>query len=235
VALVGTLLMSAVAVAVASAAPAGAGSTSAHVKAAETEAKHELLVKSDFPSGWNGQGSVKTVDKNGDAPDFPGGTQLVGCLGISQSLLNLNTPQATSPNFQSKSGMTSAQDVVDIFPSTNVAHKANAVITNPKVPSCLTAALQGSARQSITSAIGNGVTVGTIAVVATSPGMLTSRASGFTVSFPATSQGVTLSVQISLISIIHDKSDTNLTLTSVGSPFLTSLAKHLETVAYGRT
>ncbi len=228
-------LVASVAFVGASAAPVGANSASAKVKAEEAQAKHELLVKSDFPSGWSLQGSVTTDDKNGGAPSFPGGQQLVSCIGIPKSLLDLSTPEAVSPTFQTKGGEVSAQDTVDIAPSTKVAAEANTLLAGPKVPGCLTTAFQGPARQSILGSAGNGVTIGTIAVVAASPELLIRHASGFTVSFPATSQGVTLSVQIDLISVPHGKTDSQLTLTAVGNPFSTSLARHLETVAYGRT
>jgi hypothetical protein len=230
------LVLGAAAVVV-SGAPVGASSasSSAKVKAEEAQAKSELLVKSDFPSGWSGQGSVSTDDKNGGAPNFPGGQQLVSCIGIPQSLLALSTPEAVSPTFQTNGGEVSAQDTVDIAPSVKLAGEANALLASPKVPGCLTTAFQGPARQSIVNSAGNGVTIGNIAVTAANPDQLIRHATGFTVSFPATSQGVTLNVQIDLISVPHGKTDSQLTLTSVSNSFSPSLAKHLETVAYGRT
>lgn len=233
------LLVGAVAVVVVSGAPVGASSasasSSAKVKAEEAQAKSELLVKSDFPSGWSGQGSVSTDDKNGGAPNFPGGQQLVSCIGIPQSLLAVSTPEAVSPTFQTNGGEVSAQDTVDIAPSVKLAAEANALLASSKVPGCLTTAFQGPARQSIVNSAGNGVTIGNIAVVAANPDQLIRHATGFTVSFPATSQGVTLNVQIDLISVPHGKTNSQLTLTSVSHSFSPSLAKHLETVAYGRT
>ena len=231
------LLVGAVAFVVVSGAPVGASSASASskVKAEEAQAKSELLVKSDFPSGWSGQGSVSTDDKNGGAPNFPGGQQLVSCIGIPQSLLAVSTPEAVSPTFQTNGGEVSAQDTVDIAPSVKLAGEANALLASPKVPGCLTTAFQGPARQSIVNSAGNGVTIGNIAVTAANPDQLIRHATGFTVSFPATSQGVTLNVQIDLISVPHGKTDSQLTLTSVTNSFSSSLAKHLETVAYGRT
>jgi hypothetical protein len=231
------LLVGAVAVVVVSGAPVGASSASASakVKAEEAQAKSELLVKSDFPSGWSGQGSVTTDNKNGGAPNFPGGQQLVSCIGIPKSLLDLSTPEAVSPTFQTNGGEVSAQETVDIAPSVKLAGEANALLASPKVPGCLTTAFQGPARQSIVSSAGNGVTIGNIAVVAANPDLLIRHSTGFTVSFPATSQGVTLNVQIDLISVPHGKTDSQLTLTSVSNSFSPSLAKHLETVAYGRT
>ncbi len=233
-AIVGTLLAGIVAV-TSGAVQAGASSTPSNVKAEETQAKQQLLVKSDFPTGWSGQGSVTTSYKNGGAPSFPGGQQLVNCLGISQYLVNLNTPMATSPTFGSKNGLETAQDAVNVFPSQKVANEANAVLAGPKMVSCFNTVLQGPARSSFTSGFGKGVTVGAITVAATNRALLISHAIGFTIAFPTTSQGLTLNVSISLVSVPHGKTDSQLTFTGVGSGFSPSQARHLETVAYGRT
>ena len=240
VAAVGAVLIGAAAVLVATIAPAGASfsasaSASAKVKAAEAVAKTELLVKSDFPSGWTVQGAVTTDDKNGGAPNFPGGQQLVSCIGIPKSLINLSTPEAVSPAFQTKGGEVSAQDTVDIAPSAKLAREASNFIESPKVPGCMTTAFQGPTRQSLLGQAANGVTIGTIEVAAADPDLLIRHAGGITLTFPATSQGVTLNVQIDLILVPHGKTDSQLSLTSVRNSFSPSLAKHLETVAYGRT
>jgi hypothetical protein len=83
--------------------------------------------------------------------------------------------------------------------------------------------------------MGHGITVGTITVTPTNLAMLIPHASGFTISFPATYQGVTLQTQVSIVSMFREKTDNQLTFTSVLRPFPTSLARHLETVAYGRS
>jgi hypothetical protein len=178
---------------------------------------------------------VTTDDKNGGAPNFPGGQQLVSCIGIPKSLLNLSTPEAVSPTFQTKGGEASVQDTVDIAPTSKLAKEATTFIESPKVPSCMAAAFQGPARQALLGQATQGVTIGTIKAAAANPNLLIRHAGGFTLSFPAAARGVTLNVQIDLIVVPHDKADSQLTLTSVSNSFPPSLAKRLETLAYGRT
>lgn len=229
---VAAALVSLVALVIVAAGPAGA--SSAKVKAEEAQAEQALLVRSDFPSGWSGQGTVTTSDSNGGGANFPGGNELVSCLSLSSYLINLATPAANSPTFQTRGGEATVQDSVNIFPSTKVAAEADAALSGRKVPGCMTAALQGPAKQSIANAMGKGITIGTIAVTATKPALLVPHSAGFTISFPATYQGVTLQTQVSIVSMFRGKSDTQITFTSVLDPFSSSLARHLETVAYGR-
>ncbi len=215
--------------------PAGASSISANVKAQEAQAKRALIVHSDFPAGWSVQGSVTTSDSNGGTGNFPGGSQLIGCLGLSHYLANLATPTANSPTFSTKQGFDTVQDTVNIFPSTKVAGEAKAVITSSKVPGCMTTAFQGPAKQSIANSAGQGATVGTITVAVAKPAQLIPHASGFTISVPVTDHGVSLNTQVDIVSIFRDSSDNQFVFTSVGQPFPTALERHLESVAYGRT
>jgi hypothetical protein len=224
------LLAGGVAFLAGSALPAGA--SSAKVKAEEAQAKRALLVRSDFPSGWSGHGAVTTNDSNGGSSNFPGGSQLASCLGISQSLLNLSTPTADSPTFQPKTALLTIQDSATIFPSKKVARQAAAVFTGSKVPSCMTTAFQGPAKASIADAMGYGITVGTITATLADPALLIRHATGFTLSFPATYQGVTLDTQVNFISIFRGTTDNQLTIFSVRTPISPSLARHLTTVAY---
>jgi hypothetical protein len=234
VAVVGALLLAAGTLVLAAPTPTGASSASAKIKAEEAQAKSELLVRSDFPRGWSGQGSVKTDDNNGGSANFPGGQQVLSCIGVPKSLVDLSTPEAVSPTFQTKGGEDSAQDTVSIAPSTKVAKEADTLLSSPKVPGCMTAFFQGPARQSILGSAGSGVTIGTIAVAAANRALLIPHALGVTISFPETTQGVTLNLQISLISVTHGKTNSQLSLTSVTGAFSPSLARHLETVASGR-
>lgn len=231
---IGALLVSVMALVVVAAGPAGASSSSAKVKAEEAQAKRDLLVRSDFPSGWIGQGAVTTNDSNGGSANFPGGSQLASCLGISQYLFNLSTPTADSPTFQTKAGLDTIQDSVTIFPSTKVARQAAAAFTGSKVPGCMTAAFQGSAKQSIQNAMGNGITIGTITATLANPALLIPHSTGFTLTFPSTYQGVTLNTQVTFISVFRGTSDNQLTVFAVRNPASTSLVRHLATVGYGR-
>jgi hypothetical protein len=217
-------------VALAGGAAAGASQASG---AQLAQAKKALLVHSDFPSGWSAQGSV-TTSAGGGSSTFPGGAQLAACLGVKESLIDVNTPSANSPSFQTKGGVYSVVDSISLFSSTKLAEEANAAISSPKVPGCMTTVLQGPARQSIVGSAGQGVTIGTISVAAVPHSVLPSHASGFTMSFPATDDGVTVNSAISVISVVRGKTGSQLTFESVGKTFPASLERHLVSVASGR-
>jgi hypothetical protein len=198
-----------------------------------TQAKKALLVHSDFPSGWTVQGSV-TTSAGGGSSTFPGGAQLASCLGVKESLIDVNTPSANSPTFHTKGGVDSVVDSISVFASTKLADQANAAISSPKVPACMTTVFQGPARQSIVGSAGQGVTIGTISVAAVPHSELPSHASGFTMSFPAVDDGVTVNSAISVISVVRGKTGSQLTFESVGKTFPASLERHLVSVASGR-
>ena len=105
-------------------------------------------MRSDFPSGWSAQGSA-TTSAGGGSSSFPGGSQLASCLGVSQSLIDLNTPSADSPTFETKGGVDTVQDSVSVFSSTKMAAQDYGAISSAKVPGCMTTVLQGPARQEI--------------------------------------------------------------------------------------
>jgi hypothetical protein len=210
---------------------AGAGSSSSSQLA---QAKTALLVRSDFPKGWSAHGSA-TTSAGGGSSSFPGGTQLASCLGVNESLIDLNTPSANSPTFQTKGGIDTVQDSVSIFSTTKMAGQEYAAISSTKVPSCMTTVLQGPARQEIVNSIGQGITVGTISVAAVPLSAMGPHTSGFTMSFPATDNGVTLHAAVSFISMVRGKRASQLTIESVGKTFSVSLQRHLVSVAYGRT
>ncbi len=197
------------------------------------QAKRNLLGRPDLPSGWSGQGAV-TTSHGGGTNTFPGASQLVACLGLSSSVFNLNAPSATSPTFQNKAGTDFVQDSVSAFPSTKVANQQYTAVANPKVPGCMTTVLQGPAKQQLTSSLGAGMTLGTVTVTPANPSGLIAHATGFTISFPVATQGITVNAAITIVSMVRGLSGNQITLTSVGLPFPSALQRHLETVAYAR-
>jgi hypothetical protein len=212
----------------------GASAVGASAPNGMAHAKQGLLVQSDFPSGWHAQGSV-TTSMGGGNGSFPGAQQLATCLGVSPAILDLNAPSATSPTFESTVANDYAQDQVSAFATTKVARQEYAGLANPKVPGCMTTDLQGPAGKQLLGSIGKGATVGTITVTSTNPAWLVPHTTGFTISFPVTTQGVTLNSSITVVSMVRGRYGSQLSLTSVGSPFPASLARHLVAVAYSRT
>jgi hypothetical protein len=207
-----------------SAAPAGASQYAG--------LKKDLLVRSDFPAGWSAQGSVTTNDGGGGG--FPGQDQLASCVGVNQRLLDIKSPTATSPNFQDEAGEDDVQDSVNTFTSTQEAKQEYAAVSGPKIPSCLTTDLQTATAKQQLQNVMKGVSVGAVTVTAANPAGLVPHSAGFTMTFPATSQGVSVKVAITVVSLVRGKTGTQLSFTAVESPFSTTLERHLVAVAYGR-
>jgi len=84
---------------------------SAHSSPLIGQAKRDLLVLSDLPSGWT---STKSSNNNSS---FPGAAQLASCLGVPKSIITNNPPTASSPEFDSKNHLQSVNDSVQIYPS----------------------------------------------------------------------------------------------------------------------
>lgn len=214
--------------------PAGASPGSSAVASDLAQAKTHLLVRSEFPSGWSGQGKVTTSPTGGNS--FPGVDQLAACLGVSPSLILLPTPTATSPNFQNKAGTDYVQDAVNVFPSVKIGTEEYAAIANPKLPACFTSILQGPAKAELEKGAGSsGVTIGTVTVSAANAAALPPHTTGFTLSFPATTQGITVNTAVTFVTMVKGKIASEVQFTSVGLPFPLSLERHLGSVAYART
>ena len=202
------------------------------------QAKAALLVKSDFPSGWSAQGSVKTSHGGGVASFFGSSQaqdQLANCLGASSTLMGLNPPAVTSPNFQFQGGAWLVQDNVSIFPNAKLAQQTYVLFTSAKTPACLAAALQGPARNGLVADFGKGATVGTITATAPNPLWLVPHSGGFTISLPVTIQGTTTTVVSTFLVMVRGRMAHEVSFTSViPKPFSASLAHHLAATAYTR-
>lgn len=219
-------------VSVAAVAAVGApAAASQNTKAQLAQAKAALLVRSDFPSGWTKQGAVTT--SNGGSSSFPGAAQLASCLGVSQSLISLNRPSATSPTFATKAGADTVTDNATVFASTKEANEEFAAFASPKVPGCVNTLFSGPARQAL---LGNaqGVTIGTISTTSLPGSFLPGRSTGFAMNFPVTTHGVTVPAQLTVITVVRGKTGSQISISTVGSPLPSSLERHLVSVAYGR-
>ena len=192
------------------------------------QAKKALLVLSDLPSGWT---SSKSSNNNSS---FPGETQLARCLGVPASIITYNPPTANSPDFNSKDQLQSVNDSVAVYSSTKSARADFASLAEPKTPSCLTQVLNGSARAALEAQIGAGTTIGNI-LVSRSPATDFARGSAnFTAFMPITSHGVTVNLELTVVDFVKGREDQTVTFSSVQTPFPTSLARHLTSLASGR-
>ena len=196
-------------------------------------AKSQLIVRSDFPKNWTANGSVSTSKGSGQS-SFPGADQLAGCLGVSSSVLTLNTPSATSPTFQTADQRDSAQENLSIYPSAKVAAQGYRALASSKAPGCLNTLFQGSGKSELENAIGHSISVGTVTVTTVPRSVLGPHGTGFVIAFPASAQGQTFQAAISIVDVLRGKYGAQLMLSAVGGAFPAAVEKHLVAVAYGR-
>lgn len=201
---------------------------SAHTSPLIGQAKKDLLVLSDMPSGWT---STKSSNNN---LAFPGAAQLASCLGVPKSIITNNPPTANSPEFDSKNHLQSVNDSVQIYPSAKAAQADWASLAESKTPSCLTQVLNGSARSALASQLGTGVSVGNILVSRSPASEFAPKSANFTAFMPVTTHGVTLNLELTVVDYVKARKEQTVTFTSVETPFPTSLAQQLTTVALGR-
>jgi hypothetical protein len=64
--------------------------------------------------------------------------------------------------------------------------------------------------------------------------MLIPHSSGFTMAFPVTTKGISLTATVTVISFVRGTFGTQVTLTTAGLPFPAALAHHLVAVASSR-
>lgn len=192
------------------------------------QAKKALLVASDLPSGWT---STKSSNNNSS---FPGATQLAECLGIPTSIITNNPPTANSPEFNSKNRLQSVNDSVAVYPSAKAARADHASLSNPKTPTCLTQVLNGSARRALASQFGSGVSLGTTLVSRSPATEFAPGSANFTAFLPITTHGVTLNLELTVVDYVKGRTEQTVVFTAVQTPFPSSLARHLTTIALGR-
>jgi hypothetical protein len=205
-----------------------ADEASAHAAPPIGQAKKALLVLSDMPDGWT---STRSSNNNSS---FPGATQLADCLGVPTSVITDNPPTANSPEFASKNQLQTVNDSVSIYPSVKAARTDFASLANVKTPSCLTQVLNGSARPALQSQFGSGVSIGNILVSRSPVREFAPGSANFTAFMPITTHAVTLNLELTVVDYVKAREEQTVTLISVQSPFPSSLARHLTTVAAGR-
>jgi len=181
-----------------------------------------------MPKGWT---SSKSSNNNSS---FPGADQLASCLGIPVSVVNSHPPSADSPDYNSADQLQTVSDTVSIYPSAKAARKVFAAEANPRTPSCLTTVLNGTSKATLESGFGAGTSVGTIAVTRSPASKFAPHATNFTALLPVTSQGVTLNVQLTVVTFVKGKVEQSVTLISVQGSFPATLARRLTALAASR-
>ena len=89
-------------------------------------------------------------------------------------------------------------------------------------------------KASLASEFGSGASIGTIDVTRSPNAEFAGHGANFTAFLPVTVQEQTLNVQLTIIDYLKGTENETVTLTSIESPFPTTLATHLTTLAVDR-
>jgi hypothetical protein len=207
--------------------PAGASTVSGRADSL-AQARKDLLVLADMPAGW-------TSTKNPSSSNSTvGDTQLARCMGVTTSLIAENPPSVNSRQFQDTQGTLIVADNVTIFPSAKNAAAEYAIGANPKMPGCMTALAAGPLKGKLFGKTPKGTTFGTPLVSPVDPSAFGTGVSGFSMSVPVTTQGVTLNVTVTQLDTVKGRLGNQATFTAIGAPFSISLEKQIMSVAAGR-
>jgi hypothetical protein len=210
---------------------AQAGASRAPGKAqAKSQAKKDLLVLADMPSGWK----TEKGSGGGGNSNFPGAKQLASCIGVSSKLINSNPPEVDSPYFESSDGSLEVQDSVSVFGSAKVAKAELAAMANPKTPFCMTTIMNGAFKAKIAASAGKGASLGTITVTRANPATFAKGATGLNISLPITAQGQSLTVNISAVYYVKGTLGQQVDFNSYGSPFPSLISLALSSTAFNR-
>jgi hypothetical protein len=204
-----------------SATGAGASSTGSPSLA---QARKDLLVLSDMPSGWK---STKNPNTNSNL----GATQLARCIGVAQSLITENPPSVDSRQFQNAQGTLDVTDNVTVFPSLKNAAAEMAIASNQKYPTCMTALSSGPLKAKLFGKLPKGTTVGTPLFSPVDPSAFGPGIVGFSMSVPITSQGVAINFNVIQLFVVKGRLGHQVMFTAVGSPFSLALEQQIMAVA----
>jgi hypothetical protein len=191
-------------------------------------AKKSLLVLSDMPKGW-----TSTKSSNDNSP-IPGAAQMASCLGVPVSRITDIPPAANSREFDSKNGLLTVNDSIEIFPNAKAARADLATDENKKAPQCLSANFNGASRATLQSQFGTGVTVGSIEVARNPASYYAPHTTNITLFLPIIKEGQTINLTISEVAFVKGQEEQTVTLTSTQSPFPVPLSQRLTALAVGR-
>ena len=192
------------------------------------QARKDLLVLSDMPSGWTSTKNPNTANNN------VGNTQLAHCTGISKSLISENPPSVYSRQFQNPQGTLTVADNVAVFPSAKNATAEYAIGDNAKFPGCLTSLASGPLKGKLFGKLPKGTTLGTPLVSPVAASAFGPDVDGYSLSVPVTSQGETLNLTVTELVTVKGRLGHQVTFTSAGSPFSLALEQQIMKVAAGR-
>jgi hypothetical protein len=208
--------------------PATGAGAAANQSPTLAQARKDLLVLSDMPSGWTSTKNPNTTNNN------VGNAQLARCTGISRSLISENPPSVYSRQFQNSQGTLTVADNVAVFPSAKNAAAEFAIGDNAKFPRCLTSVASGPLKGKLFGKLPKGTTLGTPLVSPVAASAFGPDVDGYSLSVPVTSQGETLNLTVTELVTVKGRLGHQVTFTSAGTPFSLALEQQIMKVAAGR-
>lgn len=190
---------------------------------AAARARRDLLGRSSFPAGWTSSPNPVTGDSQLLAPH-----RLARCAGVPPRQVPAHPPAATGPELALASGGLSAGEQVQVYPTTADATAAVDVVAARRAPSCAEAALNRPGAGSRHGARGR-YSVAPLAVPRAG-----AQAAALAVTLALHEGGRTVSTSVDDVVVRSGRTVATLTLTTLGQPFPTALARHLEAEAARR-
>jgi hypothetical protein len=183
-------------------------------------AHNELLGRSQYPSGWLGEGANSGTN---DASFFGGAsnayvTTMMQCLGTSSAGIDTAPAESMGQTYADPNSNLSLSDTVDVFPNQAAAMADEAAAANQKAPGCLVQLSGSSYAESILqSYFGNSATAGTAKVVERVITPAGSRAADIETSFPFTSAGLSGTLYLDQVFVQKGRSESNLWIANTGA------------------
>jgi len=195
-------------------------------------ASKALLTTSAFPGlGWT---ESDTKVSSGSWPTGAAGATFAGCVGVPQSLLEVDPPEAQSAVYQNSFSGVSVDEEVQVFATAQAAAADIGVSANPRTPGCehqlLTSSYGASFTEGLAQAVGSGSAVGTVTVTALPKPADGQEAAAYEITVPVIDGTKQVTFHIDNVSIGRGRLEAGLSLLSAGT-FPAKLAAHLEAVA----
>ncbi len=199
-------------------------------------ADRALITTAALPGiGWTASGSAAS---NGAWPTGTAGASFAACVGVPQSVLDVNPPDAVSPAYENDVEGISLDEEVQVFASPQAAAADIAVSASPKTPECerqlLASAYGASFTNGLAQALGSGTSVGTLTVTHEPAPADGQESAAFQIAVPLINGSSHVTVYIDNVSIGRGRLEAGLSFLSTGSRFPAKVAEHLEKVAAQR-
>ena len=196
-------------------------------------AEKALITKAALPGiGWTASGSTVS---NGGWPTGSAGATFASCVGVPQSVLNVDPPDVVSPAYENNVEDISVDEEVQAFASPQAAAADVAVSAAAKTPDCERQLLASSYGASFTNglaqAMGSGTSVGTLTVTHQPAPAYGQESAAFVIALPLINGSNHVTVYVDNVSIGRGRLEASLSFLSAGKRFPAKVVGELEKAA----